>query len=161
MIMSRWAELKFKGTVKPELREAFAKAMEMQKWSASGDEVLTDFEEYYEDDANLYLGISKPSDWEWSVSRWNEDDFNDMYDKETGVWQFKRNYNTHSHGMFFQDFEDEIVPYLMESIEWMEEWLEPFYEDDRKGTVLRKMEKGERLEVIGFFDEDGTFRTRK
>lgn len=159
--MSRWAEVKFKGTVKPELREAFAKAMEMQKWSASGDEVLTDFEECYEDNANLYLGISKPSNWEWSVSRWNKDDFHDMYDKETGVWQFKRNYNTHNHGNFFVDFEDEIVPYLMESVEWMEEWLEPFYDDDNMGTVLQKMEKGEELEAVGFFDTDGTFRKRE
>jgi len=160
--MSRWMEIKFKGTVKPEFREAFEKAITEGKWSASEDRFLTDFEENYGDNAILYLGISTGKFfWEWSASWWNSDGVIDMYDKETGVWQFKNNLNTHGHGTFYLDFEDEILPYLMESVEWYETCLKLFYEDDRKGTCLKKMELGSELKVVGWFDENGNYTAKQ
>ena len=160
--MSRWMEIKFKGIVKPEFREAFNKAYTEGKWSASEDPFLTDFEEDYEENANLYLSVSiSRFFWEWSASWWNGDGVIDMYDKETGVWQFKCNFNTNGNGFFYIDFEDEILPYLMERVDWYESHLEPFYDDDHRGTYLKKMEPGGILEVVGRFDEYGNYTARK
>ena len=156
--MSRYQEIRFKGIVKKELREHFEPIALYGKWVESPDPVLRDFGECH---TNASCIPRSDSVGNYAVERWNNTSWERKYDKETGEWQFQVAININRNWMFLTDWEDEILPYLIESIEHYEVWDEPIADDPSpKETALLAWVK-DSLEVVGIIDENGNYIARK
>lgn len=156
--MSRYEEIRFRGIVKKELREIFEPIALYGKWEESPDPVLRDFGESYSRASSIPCAESTGNSF---VKRWNETPWEKRYNKETGEWQFQVEININYNSMLLIDFKEEIIPYLMESIDHYEAWIEPIGDDPyTQDTSLQRMVDGS-LEVVGFFDEDGNYEARK
>ncbi len=156
--MSRYQETRFRGVVKKEFREIFAPIALEGKWKESSDKVLREFGEEYPWESVKIPNADYPG--KYYVKRWNETPWEKSWDEKTGVWQFQFGINVYSSYCVY-DFEEEILPYLMESVEHYETWLEPVGDEPYSyGTCLEKLIDGE-LEVVGWFHEDGTFEAKE
>ena len=89
----------------------------------------------------------------YSIERWNKEPWERSYNKETGEWIFQAEPNTRR-SFNFLDWEDEVIPYCMESVEHYESWMEPLNGSYEYTTYLQRFQDGEWID-IGVLDEDG------
>ena len=146
--MSLYVAIRFKGIVKKELREVFAPVALTGKWQNCQDEVIRDFGEAYK---TTYLSGGGSG----LIDKWKADKWENCYNTETGEWIFETDINQRR--MPYWEFEDEIIPYLMESVEHLELYYEA-WESDREVTTVDKYENGE-FELVGWIDEAGKWMT--
>jgi len=144
--MSLYAAVRFKGIVKKELRDIFEPIAMEGKWRESPVPVLRDFGECCFSPGAIPCGAIG------YMERWKKEPWERRYNKETGEWIFEAEPNTRSFD--FLDWEDEIIPYCMESVEHYESWMEPLNGPYEYTTHLQKFQDGEWIE-IGIIDEDG------
>lgn len=150
--MSLYAAVRFKGIVKKELRDIFEPIAMEGKWRESPDLVLRDFGECCFSPGAIPCGVIG------YMERWKKEPWERRYNKETGEWIFEAEPNTRSFD--FLDWEDEIIPYCMESVEHYESWMEPLNGPYEYTTHLQKFQDGEWIE-IGIIDEDGNLIERR
>lgn len=156
--MSRDIEIRFRGIVKSEFRKEFSSIALEGKWSNSSDVKLSDFgmeHPHYSpgipmaDSAGCYF-----------VDRWNTEPWNRSWNKETGEWQFQISMNWNRASDCLCDFIDDIIPYLMESVDHFETWIEPVLDDPYEPiTTLKQFQNG-KFEFCGLILEDGTIIDR-
>ena len=150
--MSRDIEIRFRGIVKKEFRELFEPIALYGKWTESSDEKLREFGECYDRPQRIPLADYAGK---YAVKRWNTEEWDHKYDKESGLWQFRIGINMYSDGYLIVDFDDEIVPYVMEEVSHYERWVEPIGDDPYDEiTVLCELVDGE-IEPVGVYDENG------
>ncbi len=145
--MSLYATVRFKGIVKKELREIFEPIAMEGKWRESPDPFLRDFGETCMNQSGI------PCYTVYSIERWNKEPWERSYNKETGEWIFQAEPNTRR-SFNFLDWEDEVIPYCMESVEHYESWMEPLDGPYEYTTYLQRFQDGEWID-IGILDEDG------
>lgn len=147
--MSRYMDIRFHGIIKKELREMFAPIALEGKWAESSDEVLRSFGE-------LTCAWRIPLSSEpYAISRWEKDPWVKSYNEETGEWKFQASFNMHSFDWL--EWEDEIIPYICESLSHFEQWMEPIGDDSYdESTILMELQDGE-LELVGYYDDDGVY----
>lgn len=151
--MSLYTAIRFRGIVKPEFRDIFEPIALHGKWKESPDDVLRDFGECNR--SASYIPCASAC----IIDRWQKEPWKTGYSKETGEWVFEVDINTYS--LPVCDFEDEIIPYLMESVEHYEVWHELWTEDKNyteEYTALEKFENGE-MKLLGWLMADGSFES--
>lgn len=152
--MSRYQETRFRGVVKKGFRENFAPIALEGKWKESSDKVLREFGEEYPWESMKIPNADYPG--KYAVKRWNETPWEKSWDEKTGVWQFQFGINVYSSDCVYA-FEEEILPYLMESVDHYEVWMEPVGDEPYiDATTLMQLINGE-LDAVGCYEEDGTY----
>ena len=154
--MSRYQEIRFRGVVKQEFREEFDLIAIGGRWKESSDKILRAFGNVFWEAQNIPIAAR---DCSRNVKRWNETPWERSWDKETGVWQFQIAMNVNSFN-FWYHFEEEILPYLMESVEHYEVWQEPLENKPHDETTLFMQLTDGKWGEIGFFGEDGTYQPK-
>lgn len=152
--MSRYEEIRFRGIVKKEYRDSFTSIALEGKWTESEVKELRDFGKV---NHNAYRIPLSDYEGKYAVKRWNSESWEKTYNKETGEWQFRIGVNEHDNPSMLLEWEDKIIPFLMESVDHYEVWLEPVGDELYiQSTVLLRLVDGE-LKVVGYFEEDGTY----
>jgi len=146
--MSFYVSIRFKGIVKKELREVFAPVALTGNWQDCQDEVIRDFGEAYK--TTYFIGNGSGL-----IEKWKQEPWKTSYDVKTGEWIFETDINTRRTP--YWEFEEEIIPYLIELAEHIELWYEA-WESGNEITTVDKYENGE-FELVGWLDEAGNWMT--
>ena len=147
--MSRYMDIRFNGIIKKELRDIFKPIALEGKWDESPDEFLREF-------GTLTCAWRIPNSSEpYAISRWEKDPWVRSYNEETGEWRFQASFNMHSFDWL--EWEDEIIPYICESLPHYENWTEPIGDDTYdENTILMELQNG-KLVLRGYYDDEGVF----
>ena len=140
--MSLYMDIRFKGIVKEQFRDSFEPIALEGRWKESSDPLLQRFgNDYVSEFIPIPIGAAGGA---YGVTRWNSEPWERKYDKTTGEWQFMCSFNVRRHSQMLWDWEDEIIPYLMECVEHYETWREPEgNEPYTQKTLFRKFVNGE------------------
>lgn len=134
--MSRYMAIRFIGTVKKEFRDIFEPIALRGEWANSPDPVLRAFGEENYNAGDIPLAGSP-----FAIKQWEADPWPRFYDPISGKWIFQCEVNMHHYPTV--DWEDDIIPYCMESVELYECWIEPTdHEADPYSTVLMEYRDG-------------------
>lgn len=130
--MSRYKDIRFRGVVKQEFRENFAPIALEGKWIESTDEKLRDFGKTYPLESMKIPNADSKGN--YAIEQWNEKPLEKSWDMESGAWQFQISININKSYCLY-DFEEDILPYLMETVEY-ETWLEPAGKESISETTV-------------------------
>ena len=140
--MSLYMDMRFRGIVKEQFRDSFESIALEGRWKESKDQLLQQFgNNYVSEFIPIPIGgVVCP----YGVSQWEREPWERKYDRTTGEWQFMCSFNVRYRYQMLKEWEDEIIPYVMECVEHYETWIEPEgNEPYTQKTLFRKFVNGE------------------
>lgn len=141
--VSFYFSYRMKGTVKKELREIFEPIALEGKWKEASNPVLREFGEL--EPVTRYV----PCGFVIGPKRWKEHPWERSYNKKTGEWVCE--FSINSHGCDWLSWENEILPYCMESIQYYESRSE----ESGEFSVLYEFDEDWEKKPIGYMEEAG------